>query len=404
MWDGFFDSIFKNINTGLSGAIATLTTSPPPAPPPPQVETSQNQELVANALARIPKAVDLEIAQAINNAERDKMELFSNLIANPYDYPELSEGNKILFTQAVIEDLIRLQKPDQTNKNKDPINSIIDRISNAGNNSFIDKNEAIVISNYYVDLHQATEKQIPLETKQPSNFQCRRGDDPKNGRAGGDTTGRRSKSTPAPPPPLFPHSRRSKNRTHAQGQNTAMHSRMVVHILHTQEVATNHPASLKPITNLPINHSVQSQTRLTGRDARNQVLRNGMRPTDFKSGDAAKAKERDLENIGKKLARLEFALSQIKIRKDHLNMVRDRPQYGSHNPHRTEEYRNAGSNIQNDINTLNKSLLELYTNDEFKKVHATKRSELLKLKNTPSARPSATLVAKQVYSGYLTRQ
>ena len=159
MWDGFFANIVNNIQTGLSGAIATLTTSPQPAPPPPQVKTSQeklvNKDLVATALARIPSAVDPVIAQVFNNAEEEKMKLFSDLIANPYDYPELSERNKILVTQYVIKDLIGLRKPDQTNKNKGPINSIISRISNAENNSFISEQEAIVISTYYTNLYAA---------------------------------------------------------------------------------------------------------------------------------------------------------------------------------------------------------------------------------------------------------
>lgn len=91
--------------------------------------------------------------------------------------------------------------------------------------------------------------------------------------------------------------------------------------------ASGHPAGMKPVTLLEKNRSIPPA--LTGRDARNKVLRmGGIRPTEFKSGDATKAKEQDLENIGKELARLEFALSQIKIKEDHLNMVRDRPQYG----------------------------------------------------------------------------
>ncbi len=245
------------------------------------METPQTKLVSQELIAEIPSAVDSEIAQAINvaqainNAEGEKRKLFSNLIADPYAYKNLSPSDKILVTQAVIEDLIRLPKPDQTNKDKDPINKTLTRISEAGKDSFFDEYEAIAISNYYVRLHQATEKQIPVETKQPSNFQCQRGGDPGTGGAGGgEKQSRRSQNAFNPPPSFFNDSQRMGNRTSAQQERSQeMRARMCAHIQSSQKIAETHPAGLRPITNIP--KSPSNRGLGTGIGAMKDVLNRG---------------------------------------------------------------------------------------------------------------------------------
>jgi hypothetical protein len=404
MWDGFLSNVtssFSYANKGVHDSISLVTTLLKLSPPPPQVETSKNkldnQKLVANALARIPKAVDPQIAQAFNNAEGKKKKLFGNLIANPNQYPKLSESDKILVTQHVIQDLKRL-----SNTHTKPIDSIIARISVAGNNSFIDKYQASVISDYYTELYDTKKREIPVAIKIPPSFQCQRGADPRHGGAGGgDTTDRRSKNAFTPPPVLFLNPRRSENRTPAQLQRSAeMRNRMDAHILSTRETEKNHPAGNKPTTNLPQQN--QSQTRLTGQGAINQVLRNGMRPTRYQSGDEKKEKEQDLENIGKKLAKLDFELSQIEIRKGNLDKVKNRPGLGSHNKRGTSEYKNDESEKRLKIKVLNEDLLNNYIPSDINKVYAARNKELKRLINTPSLSPSAPLVATRPSLGHLT--
>ncbi len=417
MLNGFFGSIINNnivtnINMGLTGAITALTTSLQPAPPPPQVETPQNRN--GSEINRTPNnvdpkiadldqrssalfGVDPDIAQAFNNAEEKKMKLFSDLIANPNQYPKLSESDKILVTQHVIQDLKRL-----SNTHTKPIDSIIARISVAGNNSFIDKYDASVISDYYTELYDTKKREIPVAIKIPPSFQCQRGADPRHGGAGGDTQGRRSQNAFTPPPVLFLNPRRSENHTPAQLQRSAeMRNRMHAHILSTRETEKNHPAGNKPTTNLSKQN--KPQTTLTGQDARNAVLRRGgIRPTRYQSGDEKKEKELDLKNIGKKLARLEFDLSRTKIRKGNLYTAKYRPESGNHNSRRMKGYGDEGSNIKKDIETLNESLLEFYTKEERAKVDAARINELQRLNNTPSVRPSAPLVATRPSLGHLT--
>ena len=168
----------------------------------------------------------------------------------------------------------------------------------------------------------------------------------------------------------------------------------------TYQRANPHPAGLKPVNSL--SQQNQPQTTLTGRGARDAVLRRGIRPTNFKSDDAIKAKERDLENIGIRLAGLEFELSRTEIRKGNLNTVKYHPEFGSYNSRRMEGYRDKGSNIKKDIKTLNESLLKFYTEEERAKVDAARINELQKLKQTPSLSPSAPLVATQPSLGHLT--
>ena len=170
----------------------------------------------------------------------------------------------------------------------------------------------------------------------------------------------------------------------------------------TSQRANFHPAGLKPITNLS-KHQEQSQTPLNALGVRNAVLIRGIRPTEFQSGEATKAKEQNLENIGKKLAKLEFELSRTKIRKGNLNKVKHHPEFGSHNSRRKEGYRDEGLNIKKDIETLNESLLRNYSLSDIKKVYTSKNTELQRLKNTPSVRPSAPLVAEQTSCSHLTR-
>lgn len=170
----------------------------------------------------------------------------------------------------------------------------------------------------------------------------------------------------------------------------------------TSQSANLHPASLKPMTNS--SQQNQSQKPLTGQGARDAVLiRGGIRPTRYQSSDATKAKEQNLEIIGKKLAKLEFELFQNNIRKGNLNIVKNSPEFGSHNSRRTKEYRDEGLNIQKNINTLNESLLKFYTKEERAKVYTSKNTELQRLKNTPSLSPSAPLVATQPSRGHLPR-
>lgn len=168
----------------------------------------------------------------------------------------------------------------------------------------------------------------------------------------------------------------------------------------TSQRANLHPASLKPMTNL--SQQNQSQKPLTGRGARDAVLRRGIRPTEFQSGDAKKAKDRDLENIGKKLAGLEFELSRTKIRKGNLNTVKYRPGYGSYNEYGTSEYKNDESEKRREIKVLNEVLLNNYSLSDIKKAYTSKNTELQKLKETPSVRPSAPLVATRPSRGHLT--
>ena len=170
----------------------------------------------------------------------------------------------------------------------------------------------------------------------------------------------------------------------------------------TSQSANLHPASLKPMTNLSKQN--QPQTPLTGQGARDAVLIRGViRPTRYQSGDVTKVNERNLENIGKKLAKLEFELSQTKISKGNLNKVKNRPDLGNHNSRRTEGYRDEGSNIKKNIDTLNTSLLKNYGLDDVKKVYASRNKELKRLKNTPSLSPGAPLVATRPSLGHLTR-
>jgi hypothetical protein len=142
---------------------------------------------------------------------------------------------------------------------------------------------------------------------------------------------------------------------------------------------------------------------LTGDGARNAVLIRGIRPTEFQSGDAKKAKERDLENIGIRLAGLEFELSRTEIRKGNLNTVKYHPEFGSYNSRGTKECKNDESEKRLKIKVLKEDLLKNYSLSDIKKVYASKNTELQRLKNTPSVRPSAPLVVTRATSSYLTR-
>ena len=338
----FFGGIVKNINMGLTGAFTALTTSPLHQGEAPQGKLV-SEDLVAKALAGIPSAVDPKITKAFSDAEREKMKLFSNLIADPYAYKNLSRTDKILVTRIVIEDLIGLHKPDQTNKDKDPINSIISRISVPGNNSFINESDAIVISNYYVGLDKATEKQIPVET--PPNFQCQRGGDPRNGRAGGgDTQGRRSQNAFAPPPALFPDSKGKENRTPAQLQRSAeMRNEMQRHIESERRNGSIHPAGNKPINN-NITKSPSNQGLRTGRDAMNYVFKQGGVTTNHalitgydprKNTDEAIAKKIEDE---RSLTKEQSELTRGALRP--LYKTGHDPESGSRNPGRTKSLSN----------------------------------------------------------------
>ena len=251
---------------------------------------------------------------------------------------------------------------------------------------------------------ETPKREIPVATNKTPSFQCQRSADPRNGRAlEGDRRGRRSHNAFTTPPVIFPHSRGSENRTTAQQERTKdMQDEMRRHIASKRGMGSIHPAGLRPITNSPKQN--QPQPPLTGQGARNLVLRNGIRPTNFKSGDATKAKEQNLETIGKKLAKLEFELSQNNIRKGNLNKVNHHPEFGSHNSRRTEGYRDEGLNIQKNIDTLNTSLLKNCGLDDIKKVYASRNKELQRLKSTPSLSPSAPLVAEQTSRGHLTRK
>lgn len=167
----------------------------------------------------------------------------------------------------------------------------------------------------------------------------------------------------------------------------------------TSQSANLHPASLKPMTNL--SKQKQPQTPLTGQGARDAVLTRGIRPTGYQSGDVTKAKKLDLENIGKKLAKLEFELSRTKIRKGNLNIVKYRPGYGSYNEYGTSEYKNDESEKRREIEVLNEDLLNNYSLSDIKKVYTSKNTELQRLKNTPSVRPSAPLVVTETLRGNL---
>ena len=194
------------------------------------------------------------------------------------------------------------------------------------------------------------------------------------------------------PPVIFPHSRGSENHTPAQLQRSAeMRNRMHAHILSTRETEKNHPAGNKPTTNLSKQN--KPQTPLTGQDARDTVLRRGgIRPTRYQSGDEKKEKEQDLENIGKKLARLEFDLSRTKIRKGNLDKVKHHPEFGSYNERVTSKYKNDESEKRLKIKVLNEDLLNNYIPSDIDKVYAARNKELKRLINTPSLSPSAPLV------------
>ena len=357
MWDGFFGginigNIVNNIHTGLSGAIATLNIHSQPSPPPHQVKTSQavNQNLVAKAIAGISSAVDPEITKAFEDAEGKKMKLFGDLIADPYTYPNLSPSDKILVTQAVIEDLIRLPKPDQTNKDKYPINKILTRISEAGKDSFFNEYEAIAISNYYVGLNKTTEEQIPEETKQPSNFQCQSGGDPRNERAGGrDTLGRRSQNAFAPPPPLFPNSLGKENRTPPQLQKSKeMHAEMQKHIESERRKGSSHPAAQRPITKLPKWHS--NQGLRTGRDAMNYVFKQGGITTLYAQTQGYNPRENTDGAIAKNLNN-EHTLTreQLELTRGALKPLYKTghyPESGSRNPRRTKDLSNISTTLK----------------------------------------------------------
>jgi len=149
----------------------------------------------------------------------------------------------------------------------------------------------------------------------------------------------------------------------------------------------SHPAGIKPQTNLPQRKN-ETEKSLTGPGARDAVLKKGgIRPNDFESGDATRSKEEHLEKIGIRLAKLEFELSQTKISKGGLYKVKYRPDLGSHNLRSTKGYGNEASNKQKEIDTLTEDLLKNYSQDDIKKVYASKTKELAELNKAPKTAP-----------------
>jgi hypothetical protein len=408
MWKGFFVDVsfnnpFANVKEGLDGVLKALTSLNSSSPPTP-VETSKklgNVGLIKNGLSILHP--ELEESISIESHHRETI-LISNFIQDPKTYLSSTE-NKLATTKAIIKNIEGLEKDGR--KIPQNIKKII--TDHKKNSSIITAEELKPLSDFYIQLADKTivdktnasfsftdtkskSQNKPLQTPihsapftappsrniAPSSYQppSHPARTPWDHRHGNQTVGQDK------------HSRRADNRASSRVSSmTRSDDGVVRHVATTPMSRTpSHPAGIKPQTNLSKKQE-QPQKPLTGPGARNAVLRNGIRPTNFQSGDATRANEEHLEKIGKDLARLEFELSQIKINRGDIDKVKNRPGLGSNIKRKTKGYGNEASNKQKEIDTLTEALFVNHTQDDINKVYASKTKELARLKDAPRTAP-----------------
>jgi hypothetical protein len=409
MWESFFGRVdlnikLENFRSGVNVALKALT-SLNSSPPPPPVETSKklgNDGLIKNGLSILHP--ELEESISIESHNRETI-LISNFIQDPKTYLSSTENklattkaieNKLATTKAIIKDIEGLEKDGR--KIPQNIKKII--ADHKKNSSIITAEELKPLSDFYIQLADKTSTSFSS-----TDTQSRSQNEPSQNL-------RHSTPSTTPPsrniapssyqPSSHPARTPSDHRYRRSGVGRASNSGRYSDLSSSRyQRGTQSDGSVSSTT-----QSQSGHTGLTGPGARDAVLgRGGLRPTSFQSGDATRTENEALENYGKRLARLEHELNLINTRAGHLYIEKNNTRSGTHNIRATTQYNTDASNIRNKIKTLNENLFEAYLDNpnKIKIVNNAKNTELSRLKDTPSARPSAPLVVTQVTKGYLNR-